>query len=257
MRQSTRRAAPARFNPAPVPPIYVTGHRNPDTDSIASAIGYAELKGRLDPRNEYVAGAPGRVQPPDALGAGAQRRPRARAPPPRDAARDRRHADRASRSPATTSRSARPGWPWPGPSSSSCRSSTTPARSSAWSPSARSPAATSASPATPRRCRRPPPRSARSSRCSQGELVVGADRELAGPRVGALDGRRRPSGIQPGDVAVMGNRTDAQRLAIELGAALLVLSNDSTPDRARSSPSRRSTAPRSSSRRWTPTCPDA
>jgi manganese-dependent inorganic pyrophosphatase len=34
--------------------IYVTGHRNPDTDSIASAIGYAELKGRLDQRNEYV-----------------------------------------------------------------------------------------------------------------------------------------------------------------------------------------------------------
>jgi manganese-dependent inorganic pyrophosphatase len=35
--------------------VYVTGHRNPDTDSIASAIGYAELKRRLDPRNEYVA----------------------------------------------------------------------------------------------------------------------------------------------------------------------------------------------------------
>src|SRR6201989_939331 len=34
--------------------VSVTGHRNPDTDSIASAIGYAELKGRLDPRNEYV-----------------------------------------------------------------------------------------------------------------------------------------------------------------------------------------------------------
>jgi len=34
--------------------IYVTGHRNPDTDSIASAIGYAELKRRLDPDNEYV-----------------------------------------------------------------------------------------------------------------------------------------------------------------------------------------------------------
>src|SRR3954447_13200800 len=34
--------------------VYVTGHRNPDTDSIASAIGYAELKARLDPRNEYV-----------------------------------------------------------------------------------------------------------------------------------------------------------------------------------------------------------
>jgi manganese-dependent inorganic pyrophosphatase len=34
--------------------VYVTGHRNPDTDSIASAIGYAELKRRLDPRNDYV-----------------------------------------------------------------------------------------------------------------------------------------------------------------------------------------------------------
>ena len=34
--------------------VYVTGHRNPDTDSIASALGYAELKGRLDPRNEYI-----------------------------------------------------------------------------------------------------------------------------------------------------------------------------------------------------------
>jgi manganese-dependent inorganic pyrophosphatase len=34
--------------------IYVAGHRNPDTDSIASAVGYAELKGRLDPGNEYV-----------------------------------------------------------------------------------------------------------------------------------------------------------------------------------------------------------
>jgi manganese-dependent inorganic pyrophosphatase len=37
-----------------MPPIYVTGHRNPDTDSIAAAIGYAELKGRLDPRDEYI-----------------------------------------------------------------------------------------------------------------------------------------------------------------------------------------------------------
>jgi manganese-dependent inorganic pyrophosphatase len=35
-------------------PIYVTGHRNPDTDSIAAAIGYAELRNRLDPNVEYV-----------------------------------------------------------------------------------------------------------------------------------------------------------------------------------------------------------
>jgi manganese-dependent inorganic pyrophosphatase len=37
-----------------VKPIYVTGHRNPDTDSIASAVGYAELRRRLDPDNDYV-----------------------------------------------------------------------------------------------------------------------------------------------------------------------------------------------------------
>ena len=35
-------------------PIYVTGHRNPDLDSIASAIGYAELKNKLDADNEYI-----------------------------------------------------------------------------------------------------------------------------------------------------------------------------------------------------------
>ena len=34
-------------------PIYVTGHRNPDTDSIAAAIGYAELRRRLDRENTY------------------------------------------------------------------------------------------------------------------------------------------------------------------------------------------------------------
>jgi manganese-dependent inorganic pyrophosphatase len=34
--------------------VYVSGHRNPDTDSIAAAIGYSELKGRIDPNNEYI-----------------------------------------------------------------------------------------------------------------------------------------------------------------------------------------------------------
>jgi manganese-dependent inorganic pyrophosphatase len=37
------------------PRVYVCGHRAPDTDSIASAIAYAELKNRLDgERREYV-----------------------------------------------------------------------------------------------------------------------------------------------------------------------------------------------------------
>src|ERR1700754_2042409 len=39
---------------AALPRIYVTGHRNPDTNSIASAVGYAELMSRVDPRNAYL-----------------------------------------------------------------------------------------------------------------------------------------------------------------------------------------------------------
>jgi manganese-dependent inorganic pyrophosphatase len=44
-----------------LPHIYVTGHRSPDTDTIASAIGYAELKGRLDPENVYAPARLGEV----------------------------------------------------------------------------------------------------------------------------------------------------------------------------------------------------
>jgi manganese-dependent inorganic pyrophosphatase len=41
--------------PALLPRVYVCGHRNPDTDSIASAIAYAELKNHIDgQRTVYV-----------------------------------------------------------------------------------------------------------------------------------------------------------------------------------------------------------
>jgi manganese-dependent inorganic pyrophosphatase len=63
----------------------------------------------------------------------------------------------------------------------------------------------------------------------EGELLCGEDKELAGRvwvqsmQVGS------PSGISPGDVVVVGNRADAQRLALDRGAGLLVLSNHSEP----------------------------
>jgi manganese-dependent inorganic pyrophosphatase len=38
-----------------MPHVYVTGHKNPDTDTIASAIGYAEYKNLVDPDNYYEA----------------------------------------------------------------------------------------------------------------------------------------------------------------------------------------------------------
>jgi manganese-dependent inorganic pyrophosphatase len=44
-----------------MPHVYVTGHRNPDTDTIASAIGYAEFKNLVDPENHYVAARLGEV----------------------------------------------------------------------------------------------------------------------------------------------------------------------------------------------------
>jgi len=57
--------------------IYVTGHRNPDLDSIGSAIGYAELCGRLDAGHEYV---PARLGPVNAQTAWALERARAEEP---------------------------------------------------------------------------------------------------------------------------------------------------------------------------------
>jgi manganese-dependent inorganic pyrophosphatase len=41
--------------------VYVTGHKNPDTDSIASAIGYAELKNLVDSDNFYAPARLGEV----------------------------------------------------------------------------------------------------------------------------------------------------------------------------------------------------
>ena len=44
-----------------MPHVYVTGHKNPDTDSIASAIGYAEFKNLVDPENFYAPARLGEV----------------------------------------------------------------------------------------------------------------------------------------------------------------------------------------------------
>ena len=36
-------------------PIYVIGHKNPDADSIRSAIAYADFKNQFTESNDYVA----------------------------------------------------------------------------------------------------------------------------------------------------------------------------------------------------------
>lgn len=41
--------------------IYITGHRNPDLDSVCSAAAYAVLKNRIDPDNRYIPVRPGHL----------------------------------------------------------------------------------------------------------------------------------------------------------------------------------------------------
>ena len=50
--------------------VYVIGHKNPDTDSICSAIAYADIKNRTDKTKTYVARRAGR---PRARAAGRRR----------------------------------------------------------------------------------------------------------------------------------------------------------------------------------------
>ena len=41
--------------------IYIIGHKNPDTDSICSAIAYADIKNRAEDEGRYVAKRAGQI----------------------------------------------------------------------------------------------------------------------------------------------------------------------------------------------------
>ncbi len=209
-------------------PIYVTGHRNPDTDSIASAIGYAELKRRLDPNNEYVAVRLGdlnsqtrwllarsnasepRYLPHVMLRAAdvmQERFPIGRQDDPvREAGRAMAKADLelvpivdedGALTGVLTERALARRYV-----RDSLRTSTL----------EEAPTSLSAVVAA-----------------LEGELVCGEERRLSGRVwVYAMDPASE-SGISDGDVVVVGNRPDAQRRVIELGASLMVLSNRAQP----------------------------
>ena len=83
--------------------------------------------------------------------------------------------------------------------------------------------------------------------------MTGEDRQLSGRVwVHSMD-VATDSGISDGDVVVVGNRPDAQLLAIDLGAALVVLSNSAEPTDGGAASAPASAARRSWSRRWTAT----
>jgi manganese-dependent inorganic pyrophosphatase len=225
-----------------MPTVYVTGHRNPDTDSIASAIGYAELKGRLDPNLEYV---------PVRLGkCNAQTRwmlERSGAPEPQLLP----HVMlRACDVMQTT-------FPAAGEDEPIRDAGLAMARAELELVPVVGPGGRLVGLVTERALARRYIRESRQTstleeaptlvsavvEVLQGRLVLGEDRLLDGRVwVQAMD-VRSPSGIAEGDVVVVGNRADAQQRAIELGAALVVLSNDSPlADEARALAEERGTA---------------
>jgi manganese-dependent inorganic pyrophosphatase len=211
--------------------IYVTGHRNPDADSIASAIGYAELNSRLDPADEYV---PVRLGPPNPQTRWLLERSGAPEPellphimlrvcdvmrtsfpvigqdqPIREAGLDMARAEQ-DLVPVVDDDGGLVG----------IVTERTLARRFV-----RESRRTSTLEETPTRV-------LAIADVLEGELVAGEDQVLAGRVWAQSMDVTSPTGISAGDVVVVGDRDDAQRLAVEHGAALVVLSNDARPSDA-------------------------
>ena len=208
--------------------IYVTGHRNPDTDSIAAAIGYAELKRRVDRTNEYVPVRLGELN--------AQTR----------WVLDRSGAKEPEFLPHVMLRASdvmQTSFPTTGEDEAIREAGLAMARANLELVPIIDAGGALTGVVTERALARRYIRESRQTSSLEdaptsvravvdvleGRLVAGDDKWLAGRVwVHAMD-VASPSGISDGDVVVVGNRTDAQRLAIELGAALVVTSNGSEP----------------------------
>ena len=207
--------------------IYVCGHRNPDTDSIASAIGYAELKNKLDESCEYV---------PVRLGtANAQTSwllERSGAPLPvllphaklrvRDVMRT-EFAVANRRDPVrTVGLLMAPKDVVPIVDDDGVLSGVLTERALARRYIRESREAS--------RLDAPTPVSSIVS-VLEGELLCGTEDQVVRGRVWvqAMDARSH-SQVEPGDVVVVGDRPDSQQGALEAGVELLVLSNDTRPE---------------------------
>ena len=209
--------------------IYVTGHRNPDTDSIASAIGYAELKQRLDQDHEYVPVRLGELN--------AQTR----------WVRERSGAPELEFLPHIMVRACdvmQTDFPRTGESEPIRDAGLAMARAGLGLVPIVDGDGMLVGVVTERELARRYIRESRKTstlkdtgtdvgsvvRVLQGRLLAGEDDMRLSGRVWvqSMD-VDSPTGISAGDVVVVGNRPDAQRLALEHGAALLVISNDSEP----------------------------
>jgi manganese-dependent inorganic pyrophosphatase len=210
--------------------IHVLGHRNPDTDSIAAAIGYAELRDRLDAANAYVPVRLGRCN--------AQTRwvlERAGAPEPellehvmlrvRDVMQEEFYAagvDDPVREVGLRMAQGRldlvPVVDRDGRLAGVMTERALARRYIRESREASTLVDT-------------PTRVGAIADAVSGELVVGEDDAVAGRVwVFAMDAAWAESGIREGDIVIVGNREDAQRRAVDVGVGLLLVSNGVAPD---------------------------
>src|SRR5947209_3418208 len=226
--QKPRRRSTSGDN-RPVPRVYVTGHRNPDTDSIAAAIGYAELRGRLDPHNEYAAGRLG-----DCNAQTQWLLERSGAPEPEFLPHILLRACDLMQTDFPVTECDEP-IRVAGLAMARAELDLVPIVDDA---GALQGVVTSR--ALARRYIRETRQTstledtqaslAAVVEALQGELVTGEERALAGRVWASAMEVSTGTQVSEGDVVVVGNRADAQRLAIERGAAVLVLSNGSQPD---------------------------
>ncbi|HET8755378.1 MAG TPA: putative manganese-dependent inorganic diphosphatase [Solirubrobacteraceae bacterium] len=210
--------------------VYVTGHRNPDTDSIASAIGYAELKGRLDPRNEYV---PVRLGDLNAQTRWVLDRSGASEPPllphimlrVRDVMRERfplaEHGEPVREVGLIMARDDVDLVPIVDDAKELVGAMTERQLARRYVRESREASKLDA-----------PTAVGAIAAVLEGEQLVGeGDHEVSGRVwVLAMASESLPLGFAAGDVVVVGNRPDAQRIAIETHVALLVTSNGTRPD---------------------------
>ena len=211
-----------------MPPVYITGHRNPDTDSIAAAIGYSELKREIDDENEYVAARLGDLNEQtrwvlERAGADEPQLLRhimqrvcdvmrgsfpvaERKTPVREVGLMMADEglelvpivdDDGALAGVITERALARRY----------------VRESLGASHVDAPTAVSA-----------------IADVVDGRVVAGKDKEIEGQVwVLAMDAESLPDEVSEGDVAIVGNRDDAQRRAVEMGVNLLVLSHDTEP----------------------------
>src|SRR5215210_8488 len=209
--------------------VYVSGHRNPDLDSVGSAIGYAELKQRLRSEDRYV---PVRLGPANAQTRWALERSGAEEPELLRHIRL-RVRDVMQRCAVTVAHDA--------PVREAGRAMTDEGLDLVAVTDERGALAGVVSERDfarmyIRESQRAstfedrPVRLRAVNDVLGGRIMTGDDREISGRLwVVAVDVASMENRIGPGDIAVVGDRPDAQRRALEIGAAVLVTSHDTEP----------------------------